>query len=231
MLRRSRCSRRRSRLSSSRSPAPLSPPTSRSRVEGKTQTIFGATQPVASTPANALEALEAASVAGEFYYALTTASFGDYVGQIGQYAGAGDGGWVFKVNGVSPPVGADQVSWRTATSCSGTGRRSDRRAGRRRSSWSGCRRDCYRVSALDDAGHAQARRRGRPPRRRPAGQGPGRPRLRRPHQGSSGPCARRRPLERAAVIRRRARRASPRRARPRGLRRGGARRRARRRSG
>ena len=29
--------------------------------------------------------------------------------QIGNYPGAGSAGWVFKVNGVSPPVGADQV--------------------------------------------------------------------------------------------------------------------------
>ena len=29
--------------------------------------------------------------------------------QIGRYPGAGAAGWVFKVNGVSPPVGADQV--------------------------------------------------------------------------------------------------------------------------
>ena len=41
--------------------------------------------------------------------ALTTASFGDYVSQIGKYPAAGSAGWVFKVNGVSPPVGADKV--------------------------------------------------------------------------------------------------------------------------
>ncbi len=39
----------------------------------------------------------------------TSSSFGNYVDQIGFYPGAGDAGWVFKVNGVSPPVGADQV--------------------------------------------------------------------------------------------------------------------------
>ena len=79
------------------------------RVEGRTQTIFGASQPTLQA-ANALEALEAASVAGEFYYGLTTASFGQYVSQIGRYRAEGSAGWVFKVNGVSPPVGADQVS-------------------------------------------------------------------------------------------------------------------------
>lgn len=78
------------------------------RVEGKTQTIFGASQaPV--TADNALQALDLASTAGEFHYALTTSTFGDYVSQIGKYAAAGSAGWVFKVNGVSPPVGADKV--------------------------------------------------------------------------------------------------------------------------
>ncbi|HTO24900.1 MAG TPA: DUF4430 domain-containing protein [Gaiellaceae bacterium] len=78
------------------------------RVEGKTQTIFGATQPtvVASTP---LDALQIAAKAGEFYAHVASSSFGNYVDQVGYYGGSGDSGWVFKVNGVSPPVGADQV--------------------------------------------------------------------------------------------------------------------------
>lgn len=78
------------------------------RVEGKTRTIFGARQPRAwgSTP---LEALESASLGGEFYVHLTKASFGTYVDQVGRYGGSQQSGWVFKVNGVSPPVGADQV--------------------------------------------------------------------------------------------------------------------------
>jgi uncharacterized protein DUF4430 len=78
------------------------------RVEGKTQTIFGASQPVIAAD-NALQALDVASTAGEFYYGTTTADFGTYVSQIGKYAAAGSAGWVFKVNGVSPPVGADKV--------------------------------------------------------------------------------------------------------------------------
>lgn len=78
------------------------------RVEGKTQTIFGATQPTI-TADNALQALDVASTAGEFHYGMTTSTFGDYVSQIGKYAAAGSSGWVFKVNGVSPPVGADKV--------------------------------------------------------------------------------------------------------------------------
>ena len=87
------------------------------RVEGKERTIFGATAPVIDVtspranalPENALDALESASVLGEFYYHVTTAGFGPYVDQIGRYAAVGQTGWVFKVNGVSPPVGADQV--------------------------------------------------------------------------------------------------------------------------
>jgi hypothetical protein len=78
------------------------------RVEGKTQTIFGPTQPVVSGT-NALGVLETAATRGEFYYHVTQASFGAYVDQIGLYPAAGQAGWVFKVNGVSPPVGADQV--------------------------------------------------------------------------------------------------------------------------
>ena len=79
------------------------------RVEGKTQTIFGAAQPTLVAD-NALQALDVASVAGEFHYGLTTSSFGSYVSQIGKYAAAGNTGWAFKVNGVAPPVGADQVT-------------------------------------------------------------------------------------------------------------------------
>ena len=78
------------------------------RVEGKTLTIFGPTNPteVASTP---LEALQVAAQAGEFYAHVTASSFGNYVDQIGFYAASGDSGWAFKVNGVSPPVAADQL--------------------------------------------------------------------------------------------------------------------------
>jgi len=80
------------------------------RVEGKTQTIFGPTAPVVDVKANALDALAAAATAGEFYYHLQTTSFGPYVDQIGLYPALGQTGWVFKVNGVSPPVGADAVT-------------------------------------------------------------------------------------------------------------------------
>jgi Domain of unknown function (DUF4430) len=80
------------------------------RVEGKTRTIFGSSQPVIEGGANALSALDAASVLGEFFVHVTTTSFGPYVDQIGRYPAAGQTGWVFKVNGASPPVGADHVT-------------------------------------------------------------------------------------------------------------------------
>ena len=82
------------------------------RVEGKTQTIFGATEPTLNVKANALDALEAASLAGEFYYHVAQTAFGPYVDQIGRYPAlpGSPNGWIFKVNGIVPPVGADQVA-------------------------------------------------------------------------------------------------------------------------
>jgi hypothetical protein len=87
------------------------------RVEGKDRTIFGSTAPTIDVtspranalPEHALDALEAASVLGEFYYHVTTTGFGPYVDQVGRWPAVAQTGWVFKVNGVSPPVGADQV--------------------------------------------------------------------------------------------------------------------------
>ena len=125
-------------------------PLVRVRVEGKTATIFGAVQPRAHA-ATALEALDVASSAGEFYYHVQQTPFGPYVDQIGRYAGGGSGGWVFKVNGVSPPVGADKVElepgdvvlwyWATFTDAGGPPTLELRsKAG------------CYRVFAQDDSG-------------------------------------------------------------------------------
>ena len=79
------------------------------RVEGMTRTIFAPTE-VTVTASNALDALEQASVIGEFYYHVTQSSFGPYVDQVGRYGGTADTGWVFKVDNVSPPVGADKVT-------------------------------------------------------------------------------------------------------------------------
>ena len=87
------------------------------RVEGKERTIFGATAPLIDVtspradalPENALDALESASVLGEFYYHVTPTSFGPYIDQVGRYPAVGQTGWVFKLNGVSPPVGANEA--------------------------------------------------------------------------------------------------------------------------
>jgi Domain of unknown function (DUF4430) len=124
------------------------------RVEGRTQTIFGSTAPVVDVKANALDALEAASSAGEFYYHVQTSSFGSYVDQVGRYAAFGQTGWVFKVNGASPPVGADQVTlkdgdtvlwyWAQFGIAGGPRTLVLERAGRQA--------NCYRVWSADDNG-------------------------------------------------------------------------------
>src|SRR5207247_5895433 len=49
------------------------------RVEGKTQTIFGTTEPTLNVAATALDALDAASFAGEFYYHVAQTAFGPYI--------------------------------------------------------------------------------------------------------------------------------------------------------
>jgi uncharacterized protein DUF4430 len=131
----------------------------RVRVEGKTRTIFGTSEPTLSVKANALDALESASVAGEFYYHVTVSSFGPYVDQVGRYLAGGSNGWVFKVNGVSPPVGADRVTlkdgdrvlWYWATfGPSGGPPTLVLRAG--------ARRGCYRVLSQDDNGRTRPAR-------------------------------------------------------------------------
>ena len=80
------------------------------RVEGKSRTLFGATEPTVDVPANALDALKTTATLAELYYHVTLSSFGPYVDQIGLYPAAVNGGWVFKVDGVSSQVGADQTS-------------------------------------------------------------------------------------------------------------------------
>jgi hypothetical protein len=123
------------------------------RVEGRTQTIYGSAEPTLSVKSTALDALDSASVAGEFYYHVTTTSFGPYVDQVGRYVAGGSNGWVFKVNGVSPPVGADKVTlkdgdrvlwyWATFGPKGGPPTLSLR---------AGPKRNCYRVLAQDDTG-------------------------------------------------------------------------------
>jgi hypothetical protein len=122
----------------------------RVRVEGKTTTIFGAAEPTLTSGSNALAALEAASLAGEFYYHVNP---GPFVNQIGRYPGVGFSGWSYKVNGVSPPVAADQTPvkdgdtvlwyWTTFTEQGG----SPTLLLRRRAA-----RNCYSVLSQDDQG-------------------------------------------------------------------------------
>ena len=85
------------------------------RVEGRTQTIFGKA-PRGLEAGTVLEGLQAASLAGEFFVNVRQTSFGPFVDQIGRFPAAGNSGWVYKVNGVSPPVGADQYRLRDGDS-------------------------------------------------------------------------------------------------------------------
>ena len=128
------------------------------RVEGKTKTLFAPTE-VTVTAANALDAIQQAALLGEFYYHVTTTSFGPYVDQVGRYVAGASNGWVFKVNGVSPPVGADQVTlkdgdrvlWYWATFGPKGGPPT-------LSLHAGPKRNCYRVLAQDDTGKTTAAR-------------------------------------------------------------------------
>jgi hypothetical protein len=137
------------------------------RVEGKSRTIYGAAEPVIEVPEvpvpcpvgvcapeapTALSALDAASARGEFYYHVADTSFGAYVDQIGRFPADNTSGWVFKVDGVSPPIGADQVHlkagdrvlwyWATFGPTGGPPTLVLRRTPHR----------CYRVLAQDDQG-------------------------------------------------------------------------------
>jgi hypothetical protein len=123
------------------------------RVEGRNTTIFGTTEPRA-TATNALDVLEAASIAGEFYYHVTTTSFGPYVDQIGRYPGSGTTGWVFKVNGVSPPVGADQVALKDGDSVLWYYATFGPAGGPPTLELAAGAKGCYKVTAQDDAGKA-----------------------------------------------------------------------------
>jgi hypothetical protein len=126
------------------------------RIEGRTLSIFGALETRFEAGANAMTALDTASLRGEFYYHVTTTSFGPYIDQIGRYPAGGTNGWVFKVNGESPPVGADQVQlrdgdrvlwyWATFGPSGGPPTLLLTRAGR----------NCYRVAAENDQGEDRA---------------------------------------------------------------------------
>ena len=121
------------------------------RVEGKTQPIFGSV-PVKVEAPNALAALDAASTLGEFYFGLTNSSFGSYVSQIGRYPAAGSAGWVFKVNGASPPVGADQVVLKDGDEVLWYYATFGAAGGPKTLSLKAATANCYTVSSFDDTG-------------------------------------------------------------------------------
>lgn len=128
------------------------------RVEGKTRTIFGAAEPRFSTDGrvSALDALESASAVGEFYYNVQVSSFGPYVDRIGRFAAAGTAGWAFKVNGVSPPVGADQVVLQQGDRVLWYWAQFGVAGGPETLHLRGSGRDCYRVTARNDRGVERA---------------------------------------------------------------------------
>lgn len=129
------------------------------RVEGKSRTIYGSTEPTLNVQSNALDALDSASVAGEFYYHVAIASFGRYVDQIGHYPASGNSGWVFKVNGVSPAVGADAVTLKNGDRVLWYWADFGPHGGPKTLALkAGAKRNCYRVLAQDDTGKTTAAR-------------------------------------------------------------------------
>ena len=125
------------------------------RVEGRTTTIYGAAQPRLSA-SNALAALDAASKAGEFYYHVTKTSYGPYVDQIGRYAAFGSSGWAYKVNGASPPIGADKYVLKDGDVVLWYWAFFGLRGGPRTLLLEHARRSCYRVYEQDDSGKRTA---------------------------------------------------------------------------
>ena len=126
------------------------------RVEGKTQTIFGATQPTLTAKANALDALEAASLAGEFYYHVAPSTLGPYVDQIGRYPAGGSSGWVFKVNGVASAVAADEARLRNGDTVLWYWATFGAKGGPSTLVLRHARGSCYAVFAQDDKGKLHA---------------------------------------------------------------------------
>jgi len=121
------------------------------RIEGRTTTIFGATQPnvSASTP---LDALGVAAREGEFYYHVTQTSYGPYVDEIGLYHAFGSSGWAFKVNGVSPPVAADEYKLKPGDTVLWYWAFFGLHGGPKTLELEHAGHDCYRVFARDDNG-------------------------------------------------------------------------------
>jgi len=73
------------------------------RIEGSTATLCDAYV----NAATALEIVEKGAAACDYSYIITQESFGPYLRQIASDAAAGMTGWLYFVNYVSPPVGAN----------------------------------------------------------------------------------------------------------------------------
>ena len=173
------------------------------RVEGKTTTIFGAAQPTA-------DRRQRAPGARRRQHGRRVLLRHDDVElrrlrqPDRQVPGVGAAsGWVFKVNGVSPPVGADKVTlkdgdvvlWYYATFGPAGGPPT--------LELQRLPANCYVVQSVTDAGQAHALGQRHARGGREALQDEGRPRLhRQARRPRARDRARRRPLERPAVIRR-----------------------------
>lgn len=137
------------------------------RVEGKYATLAGRAEPLVTPTTGtfsppdgpeltlpeptALGALDRVTQLWEVYYRVQSTDWGPYVDRIGRRAAEGAAGWVYKVNGVMPQVGADQyvvkprdrVLWYWADFSSGNPKTLDLK---RPST------NCFRAWAVDDNG-------------------------------------------------------------------------------
>jgi hypothetical protein len=125
------------------------------RVEGKTRTLFGPSE-VTVTATTPMDAIEQASLIGELYYHVTVSSFGSYVDQVGRYGGSASSGWVFKVDNVSPPVGADAVQLKDGDSVLWYFADFGPTGGPPTLAVKPAAKGCYTATAFDDAGKSVA---------------------------------------------------------------------------
>lgn len=125
------------------------------RVEGKTSTIFGPLEPQLDA-ANAMEALQAAAGRDGFTVNVANSSFGKYVDEVAGRKSGGATGWVFKVNGVSPPVGADKVKLKDGDTVVWYFATFGKEGGPKTLQLAPADDGCYAVKALDDKGKAAA---------------------------------------------------------------------------
>jgi hypothetical protein len=125
------------------------------RVEGKTRTLFAPTE-VSVNANTALDALEQASILGELYYHVTVTGFGPFVDQIGRYGGSASSGWAYKVDNVSPPVGADKETLKDGDHVLWYYADFGPNGGPPTLQLTASGSDCYVAQAYDDSGKATA---------------------------------------------------------------------------